>query len=135
MAVSSTSSSSTASIDVASIVTQLMTVENKPLDAIKAKITQQQLIISELGVVKSKLSTLNTALTTFQNPLSYNARQATASNTSVATASASNGAAIGTYNVVVDQVATATRYAVSDFTSNSELVNLDPANGLSLIHI
>jgi len=66
MAVSSTSSSSTASIDVASIVTQLMTVENKPLDAIKAKITQQQLIISELGVVKSKLSTLNTALTTFK---------------------------------------------------------------------
>ena len=129
MAVSSTSSSSTASIDVASIVTQLMTVENKPLDAIKAKITQQQLIISELGVVKSKLSTLNTALTTFQNPLSYNARQATASNTSVATASASNGAAIGSYNVVVDQVATATRYAISDFTSNSELVNLDPANG------
>jgi len=120
MAVSSTSSSSTASIDVASIVTQLMTVENKPLDAIKAKITQQQLIISELGVVKSKLSTLNTALTTFQNPLSYNARQATASNTSVATASASNGAAIGTYNVVVNQVATATRYAISDFTSSSE---------------
>ena len=129
MAVSSTSSSSTASIDVASIVTQLMTVENKPLDAIKAKITQQQLIISELGVVKSKLSTLNTALTTFQNPLSYNARQATASNTSVATASASNGAAIGSYNVVVDQVATATRYAISDFTSSSELINLDPANG------
>ena len=113
MAVSSTSSSTSgaASIDVASVVTQLMTVENKPLDAIKAKITQQQLIISELGVVKSKLSALNTALTTFQNPLSYNARQATASNTSVASATASNGAAIGTYNVVVDQVATATRYA------------------------
>ena len=131
MAVSSTSSSTSgaASIDVASVVTQLMTVENKPLDAIKAKITQQQLIISELGVVKSKLSAFNTAVTTFQNPLSYNARQATASNTSVASATASNGAAIGTYNVVVDQVATATRYAVSDFTSNSELVNLDPANG------
>jgi len=131
MAVSSTSSSTSgaASIDVASVVTQLMTVENKPLDAIKAKITQQQLIISELGVVKSKLSAFNTALTTFQTPRSYNARQATASNTSVASATASNGAAIGTYNVVVDQVATATRYAVSDFTSNSELVNLDPANG------
>ena len=54
MAVSSTSSSTSgaASIDVASVVTQLMTVENKPLDAIKAKITQQQLIMLYLLELK-----------------------------------------------------------------------------------
>ena len=51
MAVSSASSTSsgTASIDVAGIVAQLMTAENRPLDAIKSKISEQQVIISDLG--------------------------------------------------------------------------------------
>ena len=43
MAVSSTSASNTTSIDVAAIVEQLMKVENKPLDAIASKISQQKL--------------------------------------------------------------------------------------------
>ena len=50
MAVSTTSNqanSSIASIDVASIVEQLMKVESKPLDALKTKIDQQKLVISE----------------------------------------------------------------------------------------
>ena len=45
MAVSSTSSTSSigmSSIDVAAIVEQLMTVENKPLDKIKTQIEQKK---------------------------------------------------------------------------------------------
>jgi flagellar capping protein FliD len=68
MAVSSTSSASstgTASIDVAGIVAQLMTAENKPLDAIKTKISEQQVVISDLGAVKAKVSTFKDALNAF----------------------------------------------------------------------
>ena len=66
MAVSSTSSSTvgatSSSLDVASIVSQLMTSENKPLDVIKTKITDRQLVISELGAIKSKVAALEDAL-------------------------------------------------------------------------
>ena len=65
MAVSSTSNSSNssiASIDVASIVEQLMRVESKPLDALTAKIDQQKLVISELGAIKSKIAIFQDAV-------------------------------------------------------------------------
>jgi len=49
MAVSSTNSStSTASIDVSGIVQQLMTAENRPLETLKSKITQQQVVGPQL---------------------------------------------------------------------------------------
>ena len=46
---SSTSPSGRASIDVAAVVKELMTVENKPLEAISAKIKTNSLVISDLG--------------------------------------------------------------------------------------
>ena len=52
MAVSSTSSSaggggSVASIDVAAVVEQLMTIEKKPLDTLTGAINKQKLVISD----------------------------------------------------------------------------------------
>jgi len=49
---STSGSSNTASIDVAAVVQQLMSVENKPLDAINAKIANKELVISDLGTLK-----------------------------------------------------------------------------------
>ena len=67
MAVSGTSSSnSTASIDVTSIVSQLMVSENKPLVALKDKITSKSLMISDLGTLKSKVASFQTALKSLQ---------------------------------------------------------------------
>ncbi len=107
MAVSSTSNNSTTSIDVASIVEQLMKVENKPLDALTSKIDQQKLVISDLGVIKSKVAAFQDALKDFENPLSYNTVSANSSNTKVLTASGSNGALLGNYSVDVNAVASA----------------------------
>ena len=56
------STNTTGSIDVASIVSSLMVMENKPLDSIKANISKQNLIISDLSMVKSKISALQQAL-------------------------------------------------------------------------
>ena len=110
MAVSSTNSSTssgTASIDVAGIVSQLMTAENKPLDAIKAKITEQQVVISDLGAVKAKVSTFKDALRAFEDPNSYNNAVATTSDSSVVTATAANGATAGSYKINIEQLAQA----------------------------
>ena len=99
---------STNSIDVATIVAQLMTVENHSLDALKAKIAASQTVISDLGVMKSKVATLQSALSTFEDPSTYNNPTASSSNSSVVMATASSQAAIGSsVNVAVSQLAQA----------------------------
>ena len=131
--VSSTSSAtSTASIDVASIVTQLMTVANKPLDSVKSQISSENLAISDLGTLKSKLSIFRSALTTFQSPGTYNTVSASSNNTSVATASASNGTTLGRYNLTINQTAEASNISVAGFTSATSVLTLDATNGFTL---
>ena len=136
MAVSSTNSSSssasTASIDVSAIVQQLMTAENRPLDTIKTKITQQQVIISDLGNVRSKVSSFKDALSSFQNPNSYNSRTASTSDSAVVSATASNGAIPGSYTIQVGQIAAASRHALSGYSSATTPVTVDGAAGFTL---
>ena len=115
MAVSSTSSNSsagTSSIDVAAIVEQLMTVENKPLDKIQTQIEQKKLVISDLGTIKSKVATFQDALTLFQTPSTFNNSLASSSDATIVSATASNGAVKGNHSVTVTSLATATRNTV-----------------------
>lgn len=109
MASVSSASSSSGAIDVASIVEQLMVPEKKPLDAVKASITKEDLIISDLGSVKSKVSALQTALSNFENVNSYNTAIAASSAPTIISASASNGATLGRYDVQVSQTAEPTK--------------------------
>jgi len=135
MAVSSTSSASstgTASIDVAGIVAQLMTAENKPLDTLKAKINEQQVVISDLGAVKAKVSTFKDALKAFEDPNSYNNSVASTSDSSVVTATAANGATAGSYKISVEQLAQASKYGIAGFTSSSAAVTLDSTSGFEI---
>jgi flagellar hook-associated protein 2 len=135
MAVSSTSSASstgTASIDVAGIVAQLMTAENKPLDTLKAKINEQQVVISDLGAVKAKVSSFKDALKVFEDPNSYNNSVASTSDSSVVTATAANGATAGSYKISVEQLAQASKYGIAGFTSSSAAVTLDSTSGFEI---
>lgn len=135
MAVSSTNSSTssgTASIDVAGIVSQLMTAENKPLDAIKSKISEQQVVISDLGAVKAKVSTFKDALKAFEDPNSYNNAVASSSDSSVVTASAANGATAGSYKISVEQLAQASKYGISGFASATDAITVDSTNGFEI---
>jgi len=135
MAVSSTSSNSsagTSSIDVAAIVEQLMTVENKPLDKIKTQIEQKKLIISDLGTIKSKVASFQDALTIFQTPTTFNNSAASSSDATVVSATASNGAVKGNHSVTVTSLATATRNTVTGYTSSTALATVDAATGFAI---
>jgi len=140
MTVSSTSSTSSAaasavsssSIDVASVVSQLMVAENKPMDALKSKITTQELIISDLGTVKSKVSALQDAITTFESPSSYGNMNAVSSDTSILQATASNGTAAGNYTIGITNIAKSSKEAVSGFSSATAPVTIDPTNGFEI---
>jgi flagellar hook-associated protein 2 len=82
MAVSSTNSNTSlgaSAIDVAGIVEQLMTVENKPLEKIKTQIEQKKLVISDLGTIKSKVATFQDTLKVFQAPTTFNNSAASSS--------------------------------------------------------
>ena len=107
-AANSTSAVSTGSIDVASIVSQLMTVENQPLTALQNKATGIQTVISDLGSMKSLVASLQSALNTFEDPSTYNNPSANSSNPAIATATATSLATVGsTVNVSVAQMAQA----------------------------
>lgn len=127
MAVSSTSSSSgssIASIDVASVVDQLMRVENKPLDALNKKIDQQNLVISDLGTIKSKTAIFQDALKDFQNSNSYNTVDVSYPDKTVLTATGSNGAILGNFSVTVNTVAKADTWSISGFTATNNSIGV-----------
>ena len=135
MAVSSTSSNSsagTSSIDVAAIVEQLMTVENRPLDKIKSQIEQKKLVISDLGTIKSKVATFQDALTLFQAPSTFNNSLASSSDATIVSATASNGAVKGNHSVTATSLATATRNTVTGYTSSTASATVDATNGFAI---
>jgi flagellar hook-associated protein 2 len=130
MAVSS--ATSTSNIDVAAIVEQLMTVENRPLDVLKAKITQQNTVISDLGVIKGKVSTFQEALRAFQDPTTFNSVSASSTNAAVVGVLASNGAIKGNYSVSVNAVALATKATVSGYASATTSAGIDAGAGFAI---
>jgi flagellar hook-associated protein 2 len=117
---------------VAGIVAQLMTAENRPLDAIKSKITEQQVIISDLGAVKAKVSTFKDALRVFEDPNSYNNTIATSTDSNVVTATAANGATAGNYKISVEQLAQPSKYGIGGFSSATAPIDLNANNGFEL---
>ncbi len=134
---SAASAVTTSNIDVASIVSQLMTVENQPLTALQAKITGVQTVISDLGTMKSKVATLQSALATFEDPSTYNNPNANSSDAAVVTATANSSASIGSVSVSVSQLAQAskllvTKGASTNFSSATDTVAIDSVNGFSL---
>ena len=135
MAVSSASSNSSAgmsSIDVAAIVEQLMTVENKPLDKIKSQIEQKKLVISDLGTIKSKVATLQDALTFLQTPTTFNNSLASSSDATIVSATASNGAVKANHSVTVTSLATATRNTITGYASSTASATVDATNGFAI---
>jgi flagellar hook-associated protein 2 len=113
------------SIDVSNIVSQLMTVANQPLTTLQNKVTQDGVVISDLGTLKSNISSLQTALNTLESPNTYSNPTATSTNSSVATVIASPGAPLGTFSLDVTQTASVSNFAVSGFTSPTQTVNLN----------
>jgi flagellar hook-associated protein 2 len=121
---SSTGSTNTNSIDVAGIVSQLMTYENKPLDAIKTKISNQGTIISDLGVIKSKMAAFQDAVQAFEDANTFQTATVTNSDSSVLTASVVNGATKGGHTVTVNSVATQSFFSLSGYTSSTSVAGI-----------
>ena len=95
-------------INVNSLVSQLVTATQAPQQALINSRTQAVTAqISALGALKGALSSFQSSLSTLDTPDAFNAEFATSSDQAVFTATASSGAPTGTYNITVDQLASA----------------------------
>jgi flagellar hook-associated protein 2 len=119
MAVSSSTSATGSSLDVASIVSQLMEVESKPLAKLDTKISASTMKISTLGVFKGHLSTVQAAIKDLQTPTNFSAWSANLSNENVASAELATTAAAGSYQLDVIQLARPSIWNVAGFTTEA----------------
>lgn len=102
--VTTTSASSSPSIDVNSIVTQLMTVEQRPLTKLATKEASYQAKLSAYGTIKGAMSAFQTALNGLSSS-SFQANSASSSDSTSVSASAFSTAVPGTYSLNVTSLA------------------------------
>lgn len=109
-------------LDVNSIVTALMNVEQRPLTLLQSKGSTIQTEISAFGSLKSQMASLGDVATRLAKPDNWQAYTATSSDTSVATVSASAKAAAGEHTLSVSQLAQAQVLASGTFASSASVV-------------
>ncbi|MEK7811519.1 MAG: flagellar cap protein FliD N-terminal domain-containing protein, partial [Pseudomonadota bacterium] len=118
---SSVASSSAGTLDVNSLVSQLMTIERRPIDKLNTQISSSQTKISSLGTIKGLVSGFQTALRSLNDNL--RGFSATPSDTSVFSAAASSTAATGTYALEVTHLAQAQNLVAAGRASSGTAIS------------
>jgi flagellar hook-associated protein 2 len=111
-------------IDVANIVSQLMAVEQKPLNAIDAKISKSDIKISAFGAFQAKLGAFNDALKALEAPSNFDLRGVNSSLPSVATVALTEGAtaSVGRFALLVSKTAESARVNIKGFTAENQAI-------------
>jgi len=126
MAISSTGLGS--GLNVESIITQLMTLEKRPLDILKQKDQVDQARLSAFGQVKSQFDNLKATAASVATASSWQAVSATLGNTAVASAIAVAGATPGTYAIEVTNLAQAHTLASAAYAASTTVVGTGTLN-------
>ena len=94
-------------LDVNNIVSQLMALERRPLQALDRKEATFQAQLSAFGTLKGALATFQSAAAGLNDGSKFQAYKATVADSGIATVSAANSAAPGSYALEVTQLAQA----------------------------
>ena len=94
-------------LDVNSIVTQLMAVESLPLNSLNNKEAANLAKVSAFGALKGALTSFQSALDSLRLPAKFQGVNATAADTTIASATATSKAVSGSFAVVVTSLAQA----------------------------
>lgn len=100
-------------LDINGLVSQLMTVEQRPLTALASKEASYQAKLSAFGQLKSVVSALQTAANSLKDATKFSATKTTVGADAAFTASSTTSAAVGSYTVEVSQLAKVQRIATS----------------------
>ena len=94
-------------LNVTGIISQLMAVQNQPVDLLQNQEASTQTLVSNFGQLQSALSTFQTAMQGLTSASNYQSITASVANSSLASVTASSGASAGTYSLQVNQLAQA----------------------------
>jgi flagellar hook-associated protein 2 len=109
-------------LDVNSIITQLMALERRPLDALDSRKSQVNSQISAYGKLKSALATFQSAMSKLASADKFQIFKTASANEAVLTATAGPGAAAGTIDVLVTRLAARHKLASNAFASSTSAV-------------
>jgi flagellar hook-associated protein 2 len=111
------------SIDVNSLVSQLVAAERKPLDDQLARAVQKNATqISATSALLGALSSFQSALNGLRTTSAFSGRSTTSTNEDIVTITAAANAAPGRYDVEVEQLASAQQISSSAFASGATSV-------------
>ncbi len=109
-------------LDTASIISQLVEIKRAPVYRLQSDKKNYQDQISALGSLKTKLLALQTAARKLDTASEFSSAKASSSLTDSLTASAGGSAAPGTYDIVVQTLATAQKVQSQGFASKLDNV-------------
>ncbi|TDR71450.1 flagellar filament capping protein FliD [Paludibacterium purpuratum] len=112
-------SSATGPLDVQGLVSQLMTVAQQPLNRMNTQLQTDNSQISDYGTLSSDLTSLQSTLSGLSSGTFINTLKAASSNTTILSATADNTANAGSYNVTVNNLATAQNLAYTGQASET----------------
>lgn len=118
-------------LDVNSIVSQLMSVEQQPLTTLARKEASFQAKLSGFGTLKGALSQFQTAVSGLSDISKFQAVRATPADATIATASATAAATPGIYALEVTKLAQAQKLAAAGQASDSAAIGAGTSTTLS----
>ena len=118
-------------LDVNSIVTQLMTIEQQPLTVLNNKVASFQAKLSGYGQITSALSQFQIAVQGLASPTQFQSVTATMADATVGTASASASAAAGSYALEISSLAQAQKLVSAGQVSTSAAIGSGTATTLT----
>jgi flagellar hook-associated protein 2 len=118
-------------LDIENIVSQLMSLERRPLVALQQKTRAAESEISALGTFKSQLSTFQDAMEELSSLDEFRKFASSSTDEDVLTATADGDAAAGNFSVEITRLAQNNRYASQEFASGAT-VGGGASDGLTL---
>lgn len=115
-------SSASSSIDINSIVSQLMRVESRRKVLLQQKEASYQLKLSSVGNLSSAMASFKSSLNVLKVRANFESVKADSSDSTIISASASSTASEGVYNLEVTQLARANMLASTAYTDTTSTI-------------
>ncbi|MDO6385104.1 MULTISPECIES: flagellar filament capping protein FliD [unclassified Uliginosibacterium] len=126
-------------IDIESLVTKLMSIEQQPITKLQTKDKSFDTKLSAFGTLKSSLSSLQTAAEAISSAAKFSAYQASIADSTIGTVSAGSSASAGSYQLEVSSLASSQKVVTtaqsSSYTFADGTLSFDVAGKVTNIDI
>jgi flagellar hook-associated protein 2 len=107
-------------INTGAIISALINADSIPVSLLQTRINSDTTLNSAYSSIGSQLSALQTTAQSLEQPSTFQAATATSSDPTSVTATAANGAAVGTYNLQVARLVSTQQLISTGFTDSNQ---------------